>query len=396
MKISNRHRRTYSLAVFCALASVFLILYGCGDDDDGGPVAVPNSISGQVTWSGSGLSGVRMKLDGATFSTIVTTDANGRYTFTGLSNGSYTITPNKPDVTFNPTSSVQTMSGAGISAINFAATPTKAGPFIISGSVSSNGLFGITLTLSGASSATVTTDPYGTFEFTGLANGSYTVTPSRTGFTFSPTSSTQTVSGTDVTGVTFTATPVQSGIYTIFGHVSAVSAGDSTGVIGVTMTLSGTNSATTTTDIYGTYSFTGLANGSYTITPSRTGFFFSPTSSTQTVSGANIGNVAFDATSTQSGPIVTCPASGTTNVTIQNFSFTPQNVTISAGGIVKWTDNGTTHTVTSGTSPTPDGKFNSGNLGTGSTVCVQFPTTGTYNYFCNIHPYNMIGSVVVQ
>ncbi|HEU4949975.1 MAG TPA: plastocyanin/azurin family copper-binding protein, partial [Candidatus Deferrimicrobiaceae bacterium] len=149
-------------------------------------------------------------------------------------------------------------------------------------------------------------------------------------------------------------------------------------------------------DIYGTYSFTGLTNGSYTITPSRTGFTFSPTSSTQTVSGANIGDVAFDATSTQSGPIVTCPASSTTNVTIQNFSFTPQNVTISAGGIVKWTDNGTTHTVTSGTSPTPDGKFNSGNLGTGSTVCVQFPTTGTYNYFCNIHPYNMIGSVVVQ
>jgi len=64
MKISIRHRRTYSLAVLCALTSVFLILYGCGDDDNGGggPVAVPNSISGQVTWNGSGLSGVHMKL----------------------------------------------------------------------------------------------------------------------------------------------------------------------------------------------------------------------------------------------------------------------------------------------------------------------------------------------
>jgi hypothetical protein len=38
MKISIRHRRTYSLAVFCALTSVFLILYGCGGGGDGGGV----------------------------------------------------------------------------------------------------------------------------------------------------------------------------------------------------------------------------------------------------------------------------------------------------------------------------------------------------------------------
>jgi hypothetical protein len=30
MKISIQHRRIYSLAVFFALTSVFLILYGCG------------------------------------------------------------------------------------------------------------------------------------------------------------------------------------------------------------------------------------------------------------------------------------------------------------------------------------------------------------------------------
>jgi len=35
--------------------------------------------------------------------------------------------------------------------------------------------------------------------------------------------------------------------------------------------------------------------------------------------------------------------------TIQDFSFTPDNVTINANGIVKWTNNGATHTVTSGT-----------------------------------------------
>ena len=113
MKISIRHRRTYSLAVFCALTSVFLILYGCGDDDNGGggpPIAVPTSISGQVTWSGSGLSGVTMALSGASSATT-TTDNVGNYTFTGLDNGSYTVTPSKTGFTFSPTSSQQTVSG---------------------------------------------------------------------------------------------------------------------------------------------------------------------------------------------------------------------------------------------------------------------------------------------
>ena len=401
MKFSIRYRRTYSLAVLCALASVFLILYGCGDDDNGGggPVAVPNSISGQVTWNGSGLSGVHMKLDGATISTIVTTNASGNYTFTGLNNGSYTLTPNKPDVTFNPTSSPQTVSGPGITGVNFAATATKAGPFIISGSVSSagSGLIGVTMTLTGANSATITTDPYNFFEFSGLANGNYTVTPSKTGFTFSPTSSTQTVSGADLTGVTFTATPVQAGTHSISGNVVA----DNNGLIGITMTLSGASSATTTTDNVGNYTFTGLDNGSYTITPSKTGFTFSPADNTQTLTGQDITGVNFIATATPSAfaQVVTCPLSGTTDVTIQDFSFTPQNVTISANGIVKWTNNGTTHTVTAdfiGFAPRP---FDSGNLGTGATFCVQFfrngPLFGPFTYFCNIHP-QMTGSVDVQ
>ena len=158
------------------------------------------------------------------------------------------------------------------------------------------------------------------------------------------------------------------------------------------MTLSGGKSGTTITDASGNYTFTGLDNGSYTVTPSRTGFTFSPTDNTQTVSGADITAVNFTTTAGPSAQIVPCPPSGTTNVTIQDFSFTPVNVTIGANGIVKWTNNGTTHTVTSGTTPTPDGKFDSGNLGTGATVCVQFFGIGPAQYFCSIHP-TMTGSV---
>ena len=306
----KRYSRTNVLAIFCALASVILILYGCGGDDNGvrGTVAVTHSISGQVTSTGSGLSGV-------------------------------------------------------------------------------------TMALSGASSATTITDASGNYTFTGLANGSYTITPSRTGFTFSPTSSPRTVSGADITAVNFTATATQPVTYSISGQV--VSVATFSGVPGVTMALSGASSATAITDASGNYNFTGLDNGSYTITPSRTGITFSPTSSPQTVSGADITDVNFTAIPTQRALNVLCPLSGTTNVTIQDFSFTPLTVTISANGIVKWTNNGITHTVTGGTSPIPNGWFNTGNIGTGATACIQFLDTGIYNYFCTIHP-SMVGSVVVQ
>ena len=266
--------------------------------------------------------------------------------------------------------------------------------YSISGQVTStgSGLSGVTMALSGASTKSAITDASGNYTFTGLDNGSYTVTPSRTGFTFSPTSSPQTVSGADITAVNFAATAVPVVTHSISGQVTMTGSGLS----GVTIALSGASPATTTTNASGDYTFTGLANGSYTITPSRTGFNFSPTSSPQTVSGADITAVNFTATSTQSAQIVTCPASGTTNVSIQDFFFRDDTVTISANGIVKWTNNGPSiHTVTSGNTPSPDGKFNSGNLGTGATVCVQFLANGTYQYFCSIHT-SMTGRVVVQ
>jgi plastocyanin len=251
------------------------------------------------------------------------------------------------------------------------------------------------MTLSGASSANVITDANGDYTFTGLDNGSYTITPSRTGFIFSPTSSPQTVSGAYITAVNFTGTRVQPVTYSISGNVVSGNPAPFPGVIGVTMTLSGATSATTITGVSGSYAFTGLENGSYTITPTSTGLIFGPASSTQTVSGADITGANFLAFGLPAPQVITCPPSGTTNVTIQDFSFTPTNVVISANGIVKWTNNGTTHTVTSGTSTVPIGLFDTGIIGTGETACIQFPRTGIFVYSCTIHP-DMIGGVVVN
>src|SRR5712691_2899560 len=66
--------------------------------------------------------------------------------------------------------------------------------------------------------------------------------------------------------------------FSISGTISPVTGGN-----GATVTLSGTASATTTSDGAGNYSFSGLANGTYTVTPSHAGSTFNPTSMTATV-----------------------------------------------------------------------------------------------------------------
>ena len=112
------------LALF---AGALIVLAGCGGGGGGKSSSEPSSsfsISGTV--SGAVLSGVTMSLSG-TSSGTATTDASGNYSFTGLVNGPYTITPSISDCTFTPTSKTVTISGANTTAVNFTAAATKAG-----------------------------------------------------------------------------------------------------------------------------------------------------------------------------------------------------------------------------------------------------------------------------
>jgi hypothetical protein len=145
------------------------------------------------------------------------------------------------------------------------------------------------VTLSGAASASTTANSSGNYTFSGLANGTYAVTPAQTGYTFSPSSQAATINGANVTGVNFTATSVGT-TYTISGTISP-SAGGS----GATVTLSGAAGATTTANSSGVYSFTALGNGSYTVTPSNSGYSYTPANQAVTINGANVSGVNFTA-----------------------------------------------------------------------------------------------------
>jgi len=93
----------------------------------------------------------------------------------------------------------------------------------------------------------------------------------------------------------------------------------------------------------------------------------------------------------------TVTSAATVTATSSN-TFVPQNVTIAVNDVVRWISaSNITHTVTSGTAPPTDGKFDEKLTSNGSTVCLKFGEAGTYNYYCTPHySMGMIGVVTVQ
>jgi plastocyanin len=78
-------------------------------------------------------------------------------------------------------------------------------------------------------------------------------------------------------------------------------------------------------------------------------------------------------------------------VTIDNFSFTPQDVTVKAGTTVTWVNqDDVPHTVVSN-----DKKFKSKALDTDDKFSFTFNDPGTYEYYCSVHP-KMTAKVTVK
>ena len=152
----------------------------------------------------------------------------------------------------------------------------------------------MTLNLSGAATASAATDAGGNFSFANLAIGDYVATPALTGYTFNPTSTVVSVIGANISGTNFTATANVAPTYTLSGTVTA--AGTGAVLQNVLITLSGAGSATTLTNASGGYSFSGLTDGSYTVTPAPAGYTFSPASTTVPISGASVVSANFTAT----------------------------------------------------------------------------------------------------
>jgi plastocyanin len=99
------------------------------------------------------------------------------------------------------------------------------------------------------------------------------------------------------------------------------------------------------------------------------------------------------------GPIVgamlaaaSVAAQDATNViTIDNFTFTPPELTVAVGTTVKWVNHDDIpHLVVS-----KDKVFRSKALDTDDSYSYTFASAGTVDYFCGLHPH-MVGKVIVK
>jgi hypothetical protein len=169
--------------------------------------------------------------------------------------------------------------------------PSGGQTFAISGTVSPPPSATTTLSLSGAASATTTTGSNGTYSFLGLSAGTYAVTPGATGFGFNPTTQAAVIATSDVAGVNFASAAQTNPTFSLSGTISPASAGSGAAVV-----LSGPVGATATANSSGIYSFPGLTNGTYSVTPSKSGFTFAPGTQTANVNGANLTGVNFTGT----------------------------------------------------------------------------------------------------
>src|SRR5580700_3974075 len=92
------------------------------------------------------------------------------------------------------------------------------------------------------------------------------------------------------------------------------------------------------------------------------------------------------------GVLVARAASPATAVSIDNFTFTPQTLTVKAGTTVTWTNK---DDIPHGIAATNNAFKRSLALDTDDSFSFTFTAPGTYQYFCYVHPH-MTGTIVVE
>ena len=146
--------------------------------------------------------------------------------------------------------------------------------YSISGTVSTGSGVGISGVTVSTGTVSTTTNSSGAYTLASLANGSYTLTPSLGGYTFSPTSRSVTVSGANVSGQNFTGTaagnnpPVANFSFSTSGLVASFTdtSTDSDGSIASRSWNFGDSTTSTATNPSHTYASSGTYSVTLTVT----------------------------------------------------------------------------------------------------------------------------------
>ena len=225
------------------------------------------------------IGGVKVTLSGSQQRTT-TSNSKGEFFFTDTpAEGNYTVTPALIGYSFSPSSKTYN----SLAANQYHAYVGTFTTHSISGRITQSGgiaLSSATVSLSGQTSATTTSDSSGNYSFSTLpTGGSYTLTVSKIHYTFSQPGRTFNNLVLNQTA-DFAAT---QNVHSISGRVTA----GQSNLSGVVVTVSGSQSGSATTDVNGNYTFDLFAGGSYTIRPAKTNYIFSPAGMTFSDLGAN-------------------------------------------------------------------------------------------------------------
>jgi len=276
--------------------------------NDFASAAVLYRISGTV--SGTVQSGVDITVTGVTewkshFTTSITT-TGGSFSVSDVPNGDYTIIPVKPGYSFTPATLAVTINASDASNVSFSSASDISVKFNLTGTVSGDIRAGVTITVTGMTSASAVTGPDGTYAVSNLPNGTYTVSASKPGYTFGG-DLLAILNGSDSNGNDFTATAV---LYSISGTVNGDVTADAT------ITVTGTTEAgavfgpvATATSGDGSYAVPDVPNGDFTVSATKPGYVFNPVSQVATIAAGNSPNRNFTASV---NPLVAFRAGGGT------------------------------------------------------------------------------------
>ncbi|MDH4101589.1 MAG: carboxypeptidase regulatory-like domain-containing protein, partial [Nitrospirota bacterium] len=251
-------------------------------------------ITGRIKYGAEGLYGAQVDLTGD-ISAKALTNSSGEFSFDGLPNGRYTLTPSKTGFTFNALNAVATVDNADISSMIFVASAYEETGHSLSGSITSDNapLTGVSIKLGGAASAVLNNniDATAGYAIEGLADGTYSLTPSKPGYVFFPASVAVFVKGRDISGIDFAGAPVSTPTYKLSGRVSF----GSVGLNGAIIRLRGPVNGATVTDRGGNFSIPYLPDADYAISASMSGYVFTPEERRISIKGSDVAGADFNA-----------------------------------------------------------------------------------------------------
>ena len=231
------------------------------------------NIAVSVTADDEGVAGAAVTvtmITGATSGTVVgtqATDADGAAAFGNLLAGNYRvdIAVDSDEIDFESTDAMVAVATGETAEVSFEGTVNRTASISGSVTVDGEGMGGVAVALTGGEEdMSAETGDDGSYSFTGLRKGDYTVSitnPDENRYEFSLTSRSVSLAVGQEQNVNFAGLMTRSS--TISGTVSV----EGSGIADVTVTLSavGMDDRTNETDDAGGYAFAGLGAGDYTV-----------------------------------------------------------------------------------------------------------------------------------